>query len=189
MINAELTPLSSEDYENGPPQIKAIELARVIDRGIREAKAIDLKKLCVVPGEKAWFVSIDLVTINDEGNLFDVCALAAIAALKSAKFPVVDKTTGVVNYKEKTDVSVPLNKEPLSVTIYLINGNLLVDPTIQEEKSYDARLTVASDAKGTISAMQKGGETPLTTEQVNAMVKLAMQKATELRAELTKQVK
>src|SRR3989338_8961609 len=77
MVNAELLPLSSPEYEPGPPGIKAVELARVIDRGIREAKAIDLKKLCTTPGEKAWFVTIDIITINDAGNLFDAAGLAA----------------------------------------------------------------------------------------------------------------
>ena len=51
MVNAELLPLSSPEYEPGPPGIKAVELARVIDRGIREAKAIDMKQLCVKPRE------------------------------------------------------------------------------------------------------------------------------------------
>src|SRR3989338_7450214 len=40
MVNAELLPLSSPDFEPGPPSIDGIELARVTDRGIREAKAI-----------------------------------------------------------------------------------------------------------------------------------------------------
>ena len=186
MINAELLPLSSSEYESGPPGIKAIELARVIDRGIREAKAIDMKKLCVTPGEKAWFVIVDIVTINDAGNLFDVSSLAVMAALKAAKFPTVDPKTGAIDYKKKTDESLPLLKEPVSVTVYKVSGKLLVDPTAEEEKSYDARLTVASDEKGTISAMQKGGKTPLTIEEINEMVSLALEKATDLRGILNK---
>jgi len=186
MINAELTPLSSSEYEPGPPGMKAIELARVTDRGIREAKAIDMKKLCVVPGEKAWFVSVDIITINDAGNLFDTAGLAVLAALKTAKYPVVDQETGAINYKEKTNKSLPLTKEPLSVTVYKINGKLLVDPTVEEEKTADARLTVASDMNDIISAMQKGGETPLTIEEISLMVTLAIEKAKFLRGELNK---
>jgi exosome complex component RRP42 len=189
MINAELKPLSSSEYETGPPGIKAIELSRVTDRGIREAKAIDMKKLCVTPGEKAWFVIIDMVTINDAGNLFDACGLAVLAALKSARFPVVDEETGAINYKEKTDTPLPLTKEPLPVTVYKINGQLIVDPTVEEEHSYDARLTVASDSKGIISAMQKGGEVPLTIEEIGKMVDIALDKSNFLRGELSKALK
>src|SRR3989344_5034587 len=189
MVNAELLPLSNPDYEPGPPSIKAIELARVIDRGIREAKAIDLKKLCITPGEKAWFVIVDIIALNDGGNLLDVAGLAALAALKTAKFPVVDAETGAIDYKQKTDKSLPLTKEPLPITIYKVNGVLMVDPTNEEEKAYEARLTVGSDAKGTISALQKGGDMPLSIEEIGKMVDLALEKASFLRKELTKALK
>ncbi len=188
MINAELTPMSSPEYEPGPPGIKAIELARVTDRGIRESKALDLKKLCIKPGEKAWFVIIDIITLNDAGNLFDAAGLAALAALKVAKFPMVNPETGTIDYKKKTDKSLPLTKEPLPVTVYKLNGRLLVDPTAEEEKVCDARLTIASDATGTLSAMQKGGESPLSVDEISAMIDLATTKAKMLREELKKQL-
>src|SRR3989344_7191901 len=50
-VGAELLPLSNPDFELGPPGIEAIELARVVDRGIRESKCIDFKKLCIEIGE------------------------------------------------------------------------------------------------------------------------------------------
>ena len=45
MVTAELIPLSSPRFENGPPRFNAIELGRVTDRGIRESKFIELEKL------------------------------------------------------------------------------------------------------------------------------------------------
>lgn len=186
MVNAELLPLSSPEYEPGPPGIKAIELARVTDRGIREAKALDMKQLCITPGEKAWFVTIDIITINDAGNLFDAAGLAALTALKSARFPVVDEETGAIDYKKKTNLPLPLLKEPLPVTVYKINGKFLVDPITEEEEAYDARLTVASDEKGILSALQKGGSVPITIEDVSRMLDIALEKAEFLREELNK---
>ncbi len=44
MVGAEPLPLSSPDYEAGPPNEESIEVARVVDRGLRESKAIDTKK-------------------------------------------------------------------------------------------------------------------------------------------------
>lgn len=189
MVNVELLPLSSPEYETGPPGIKAVELARVTDRGIREAKAIDMKKLCRIPGEKAWFVMIDLVTINDDGNLFDAAGLAALAALRSARFPVVDPETGAIDYKKKTNEPLPIIKEPLPVTIYKVGRRFLVDPNQEEEQAYEARLTVSSDEKGTISALQKGGDAPLTIEDIAQMVDLAVEKAKFLRKILNSFVK
>src|SRR3989338_4461113 len=86
-VNAELLPLSSPEFESGPPNEQSIELARVVDRGIRESKAIDTKKLCIKKNEKVWMISVDIVTINDSGNLIDASAIAALAALKDTKFP------------------------------------------------------------------------------------------------------
>ncbi|NQV90982.1 exosome complex protein Rrp42 [Candidatus Woesearchaeota archaeon] len=183
MINAELTPLSSSRYEPGPPQMPAIELARVTDRGIRESHVIDTKKLCITKGEKAWFVMVDIVSVNDAGNLFDAAGLAVMAALKDTKFPVVDEE-GNVNYKEHTDESLPIAKDTLSITIFRVGGNLLVDPTVEEEDACDTRLTVSSDATGVISAMQKGGEGTMTIDEVMKAVDLALDKANFLRGKL-----
>ena len=69
MVTAEFLPLSSPRIELGPPQFDSIELARVIDRGIRESKFIELEKLCIKEGEKVWTVFIDIYSINDDGNL------------------------------------------------------------------------------------------------------------------------
>ncbi|MBU3941692.1 MAG: RNA-binding protein, partial [Nanoarchaeota archaeon] len=65
MINVELLPLSNPDFEPGPPGIQAIEIARVVDRGIRESKAIDTKKLCLKKREKVWSITVDICPIND----------------------------------------------------------------------------------------------------------------------------
>lgn len=188
-VNVELLPLSSPDYEPGPPGSKAIELARVTDRGIREAKAIDMKKLCIQPGEKAWFVTIDLITINDAGNLFDAASLAALAALKAAKFPVVDPATGAIDYHTKTNKKLPLLKEPLAVTVYKVNGSFLIDPSNEEELAYDARLSVASDDKGIISALQKGGSAPLSLDEISKMIDIALDKSKFLRKILNTELK
>ncbi len=182
MVNVELTPLASPDFELGPPSIESIELARVVDRGIRESKLIDVKKLCVTEGEKVWMVFIDIYPLNDAGNLFDACALAAIAALKNAKFPKFDGEK--VDYKEH-EGPLPLTKEPIGVTIWKIGKSLIADPTLDEEQIMDARLTAWMDEKNAIIyALQKGGDSKLTIEDVEAMIALAKKKIPELRKAL-----
>jgi len=179
MVNAELLPLSSPQFEAGPPGIQAVELARVVDRGIRESKAIDFKKLCVKEGEKVWMLMIDIITINDAGNLLDASALAAVAALKDAYFP--ELTGDKIDYHKKTEKSVPLEKLPISVTVYKIGDKFLIDPSTDEEEFVDARLTVCTLEDGTLCAMQKGKDGPLTLEEIDAMVSLAIKKGHELR--------
>ena len=87
ITNLELNPIASPDFEPGPPKEEAIEMARVVDRGIRESDAIDLKKLCVAVGESVWIVFIDVHVLNDEGNVIDASCFAAIAALMTTIVP------------------------------------------------------------------------------------------------------
>ena len=179
MVGAELLPLSSPNFEQGPPSIQAVELARVVDRGIRESKSLDFKKLCIKEGEKIWMIIVDIVTINDAGNLFDASALGAIAALKNMKFP--EYKDDKLDYKKKTNKGLDLKDTPLSVTVIKIGDKFIVDPDSDEEKAIDARLTVASLSDGTLCAMQKGGDCPLTAEDISKMIDLGVEKGKELR--------
>jgi exosome complex component RRP42 len=179
MVGAELLPLSNPEFELGPPGIEAIELARVVDRGIRESKTIDFKKLCIEKGEKAWILLIDLCTINDAGNLIDACALAALAALRNMRFPkVVDEK---IDYQEKTNKKLELRNLPIAVTVVKIGDKFIVDPTSEEEKAIDARLTVTTLEDGTLCALQKGGSASLTAEDISKMIDIGLEKGKELR--------
>ena len=129
-----------------------------------------------------WIVMIDIYPLNAAGNLFDAAALAAIAALKNARFPKVEDDK--VIYKEPTDVPLPLSFMPVSCTVFKIGDKFLVDPTRDEELAADARLTVAFTEDGDICAMQKGGDKPLLQNEIFAMVDLASLRAAELRKSL-----
>ncbi len=179
VVNVELTPLASSEFEIGPPGIDAIEIARVIDRGIRESRAIDFKSLCIKEGEKIWLIFIDIYPINDGGNLLDASYLAAIAALKNARFPalVEDK----VDYKTRKE-NLKLNFLPIECTVYKIHNKYVIDPTHEEEKMINARLTVAIREDGKICAIQKGGKGPISDKDFDEMLKIAYEKAKELRS-------
>ncbi len=181
MVNAELRPLSNPDFEAGPPDIESIETARVIDRGIRESKAIDEKSLCIKEGESVWMANVDVCPLNHDGNLIDIGALAAMAALKNARIPTLDKN-GQPDYHAKTKQKLELSATPITITIVKIGENFLVDPTQDEMDSADARLTVASLEDGRLCSLQKGGSGALTLEEIERMIDLAVEKGSELRA-------
>jgi exosome complex component RRP42 len=173
MVAAELSPLASNKFESGPPSIVAIELARIVDRGIRESGFIDFSKLCIKEGEAVWTVFLDIYPINHDGNLIDASVLAAIAALKTAVFPKYDKEKNKVLYGEFTDKKLPLTEAmPLTMTFHKIGSNLIIDPTIEEEETADARLSIAMSRPEkkkdlVINAMQKGGETALKDKDID----------------------
>ena len=179
MVSAELRPMSNPAYGLGPPSIESIEASRVIDRGIRESEAIDEKSLCIKAGEQVWMVNVDVCPLNHDGNLIDLGGLAGIIALKEARLPkLVD---GQADFHEHTKKGLKLSCMPIPVTVIKIGDNFLIDPTFDEMSVADARLTVTSVEDGKLCAMQKGGEQPLTIDDIDTMVTLAVKTAKGLR--------
>lgn len=180
MVDAQLLPLASAEFESGPPGIDSIELARVTDRGLRESKCMDLNSLVIKKGEKVWNVVVDICTVNADGNLFDASALAAVAALKQAVFPELTSEKNP-DYKKKTTKTLSLQKVPIAVTVWKVGQILVVDPSRVEEQAFESRLTITTLEDGTICALQKGGSGTITHEDVQKMIELALAKAQELR--------
>lgn len=174
ITNLELNPIASPEFEPGPPREDAIEMARVVDRGIRESGAIDIKKLCITVGESVWIAYIDVHVLNDDGNVIDASCLAAIAALM---------TTVVPNEQQGIGMNVPLAMKeiPVGVTLAKIGSKLMVDPSLDEEAVCETKLTVVSSSDGSIAGMQKMGPAPFTEAEVLEAIDMAREKAVELR--------
>lgn len=174
ITNLELNPIASPEFEPGPPREEAIEMARVVDRGIRESGAIDIKKLCITVGESVWIVFIDVHVLNDDGNVIDASCLAAIAALM---------TTIVPNEQQEIGANVPLAMKeiPVGVTLAKIGSKLMVDPSLDEEAVCETKLTVVSSSDGSIAGMQKMGSASFTEAEVLEAIDMAREKAAELR--------
>jgi exosome complex component RRP42 len=186
MVTAEFLPLSSPRLDLGPQPFESLELARVIDRGIRESHFIELDKLCIIEGEKVWNVMIDIYTINDDGNLMDAAGIGAVAALRNAKIPFYDEEKGKIDYHKSSGKNVPLKKEiPISLTIHKIGDSLVVDPTKEEEDISEARVTVCI-AEGEIHSMQKGEAKELSVEEFNKVLDLSEKIAKDILKEINK---
>lgn len=184
MTNAELHPMASQQFDIGRPGINAIELSRVIDRGIRESGFIDFKGLCIKEGEKIWQVFVDIVAINDDGNLFDAAGLAAIIALGRARMPIYsEEEDKIVGYDEKKGI--PLLKEVLSysMTFHKVGDKIVADVSKDEEAISKFRLTIAigdNNGEARITAMQKGKAGTISSEDMESILKLAESKWTEM---------
>jgi len=183
MVNAEFVPLASPSFEPGPPDENAIELARVVDRGIRKSEAINLKDLCIIPGKKVWMIWVDIYVLDYNGNLMDASALAALAALMDTKIPVV-KVDGEEVIITEDRKPLELRDYPIAVTIGKLGQSLIVDPTLEEENVLDCRLTVFTTKDGNTCAFQKAFPGVFTPEEILEAVDLAIEKGKELRSKL-----
>ncbi|MEM2107683.1 MAG: exosome complex protein Rrp42 [Candidatus Bathyarchaeia archaeon] len=182
-VNAELVPLASPSFEAGPPDENSIELARVVDRGIRESKAIDAEKLVIEAGKKVFVVFVDIYVLNHDGNLIDAAAIAAVAALRNTKMPNYEIENGEVKIKQGY-TQLPMKAYPITVTLGKISGKLIVDPWLEEEEAIDSRISMAINDEGNICAIQKGGVGYFTPQQILDAARIAKEKAAELRKKL-----
>jgi len=171
----ELRPIASPDFEIGPPREDAIEIARVVDRGIRESGMIDTEKL-FIEEDKVWAVFVDIHALDHDGNLIDAATLAAVTALLNARLPKYEDGK-IVRGEWQGDL--PTTCTPVSCTRSKILDRMLADPNLDEEYAMDVRLTVTTT--DTINAMQKGGSGTLTMDEVESSVDRAFEKAKELR--------
>jgi len=186
ITNSELLPMAAPNFEAGPPNETSVELSRVTDRCIREGKTLDLEKLVIIPGKKVWMIFLDLHIVDYDGNLMDAAVLGSLAALMNTKIPstTIEGDEVVIDYEKM--VPIPIKEQPLMCTMAKIGGELVADPSLEEDDVLDARISIGMRTDGSICAMQKGGSVPLTREEVLKAVGMAQKKTKELRENITK---
>jgi exosome complex component RRP42 len=164
--NVELVPLASPNFEAGPPREKAIELARVVDRGIREAKVVDMSQLCIDPGKLVFIVYVDIYVLDHDGNA------------KMRKYTV--KKGGEIKFKKGYE-KLPLQNYPVEISIGKLDGKLFVDPTLEEEAIVEGLITIAIGKEGEICAMQKREAGVFSVDNIQRAITIAQKKAEEIR--------
>ncbi|MBU5678307.1 MAG: exosome complex protein Rrp42 [Candidatus Aenigmarchaeota archaeon] len=181
VVNAEFVPFSFPEVLPGPPDENAIELARVIDRIIRESKSIELEKLQIPNTKKVWKVAIDVIVLDNDGNMKDAAILASIAALLDARFPsykIESEEEIKVDYATKTEERLPIQRIPFGVTIAKITGKLMIDPNLIEEEAAEAILTVGGfeeNSKLFLCALQKAGNKGFTYDEIVQAIDIGLE--------------
>jgi len=178
IVNAEFTPLASPDFEPGPPGEDAIELARVVDRGIRESECIELEKLCITPGEKVWCIFVDISILNHQGNLLDASALASLVALRNTRIPKLEEDKII---RGEYEGKLPVRYKPINITVAKIGNALLIDPSFEEEKVVESKVSVGVRDDDKICAIQKQGSKEISFDEVDKILDLALEKSREIR--------
>lgn len=184
ICTAELLPLSHPSVETGPPGPEVIELARVVDRGIRESHMVDLSQMVIEKDKSVVGVFADNVVVDYDGNLFDACSYAATAALLSSKSPKWEMKDDVPTLVDGQESSIPITTVPVSVTMAKIGGHILVDPNADEWACMDARITITTDSNGNICALQKGGTDGFTLDEVVKCGEISVRVGAQIRESL-----
>lgn len=184
ICTAEILPLADPNAEPGPPSEEVIELARVVDRGIRETEMLDLHKLVLIENKSVIGIFIDSSVIDSGGNLFDACSYASVSAVLSCTVPKYEIKEEMPVLVEGQDFKPPIQTIPVSVTMARIGDYIIVDPTSDEEACMDARITITTNSKGNICALQKGGSDGFTVEQLFRCSEIALSVGAKIRKRL-----
>lgn len=184
ICTAELLPLSHPSVETGPPGPDVIELARVVDRGIRESHMVDLTQLVIEKDKSVVGIFADNVVVDYDGNLFDACAYAATAAILSSKSPKWELQDDTPTLVEGQESNIPVTTIPVSVTMAKIGDHILVDPDTDEWDCMDARITITTDSNGNICALQKGGSGGFTLDEIIKCGEISVRVGSKIRETL-----
>lgn len=181
---AELLPLASPLFERGPPDEQSIELARVVDRGIRHADCVQTKKLCIKESEAVYILFVDIYVINYSGNLIDAGGISSLTTLISSHIPEGKWVDGEVEWTGKylTGETI-VNELPMVITYGKIGDVIFLDPSLPEELVCDGKISI-SVTENNITSIQKSGYATFSIEETEMLVKKTMEISSKVKKEL-----
>ncbi|XP_024986860.1 exosome complex component RRP45A-like isoform X2 [Cynara cardunculus var. scolymus] len=191
-IYIEFSPMADPSFEAGRPGETAVELGQIVDRGLRESRAIDTESLCVVAGKLVWSIRIDLHIIDNGGNLVDAANIAALAALSTFRRPECtfggeDGQEVIVNPPDLWEpLPLIIHHLPVAVTFGFIGkeNNVVIDPTHYEEAVMGGSMTATLNTNGDICAIQKAGGDGVLQSVIMQCLRIASVKAGDITSKI-----
>ena len=163
-----------------------LEYAMSLEKALSRREALDLRKLCVAPGEQglAWHIYLDAVVLDDDGSLLDVLSVAAFLALKDLKIPKVtpSKTISLsrVDFRVSDDpfecVEIDTTNAPIFVSVASFGSMLyVVDPSREEETTALNITHIAVNKDGVVMYNQMSGSSGVSMTQLFETIEVAKQ--------------
>ncbi|XP_024962422.1 exosome complex component RRP45B-like isoform X3 [Cynara cardunculus var. scolymus] len=190
-IYTEFSPMADPSFEAGRPGESAIELGRIVDRGLRESRAVDTESLCVISGKSVWAIRIDLHIIDNGGNLVDASNVAALAALSTFRRPectLGENGQEVIVHPPEAREPLPLiiHHLPVAVTFAFIGKEnvVVIDPTHHEEAVMGGSMTATLNTNGDVCAIQKAGGEGVLQSVIMQCLRIASVKAGDITSKI-----
>ena len=184
-VMAELLPLASPLFERGPPNEQSIELARVVDRGIRHADCVQTKKLCIREKEAVYILFLDMYVMNYGGNMIDCGGISCLTTLIASHIPEGEfndnnELVWTGKYLNGKDI---VNELPLVITYGKIDDITFLDPSLTEELLCDGSISISVTEKN-ITSIQKSGSATFSIDEIKMLGKKSLEIGKKLRKEL-----
>lgn len=201
-----ISPMAAPNIEPGRPSDRAVEIGRIIERSVRDSRAIDTEALCIISGERVWSIRCDVTIIDDNGNVSDCAMLAALIALIEYRRPdvtVIGNSVTVHNIDDRQPVPLSLHHWPIPLTFAFYANNdadttahasssdsqsgsggdtelMVVDPSLIEEQVSDSLMTVTVNQHSQICSIHKRGGVPINQSLLLQCLSIAQSKSQAL---------
>ncbi|KAL2080598.1 hypothetical protein ACEWY4_024391 [Coilia grayii] len=182
---------ATPEFEGRGGEGLGIELSNTLYKVFSNKQSVDLKSLCISPGEHCWVLYVDVLLLQCDGNLFDAISVAIKAALFNTKIPkvrIAEEEDGGKEIELSDDpydcVRVNVENVPCIVTLCKIGHRHVVDATLQEKACSVASLLISVTHKGLVTCVRKLGGGSLDPESIFEMTETGKRVGKALHAPL-----
>lgn len=166
---------------------RAKDLGSLLERGLKDARAVDVESLCVLAGKQVWVITCSVAILSHDGNLAGAASLAACGSLMTYRRPecAVDPNSGTVTvHSADAREAIPLNMHhfPIASTYCFFDefpGLAVVDPTLEEEVTADSSVVVVTNALDEVCAVSTSG-VGVSSEDVKSCVRASSHSVRQL---------
>jgi exosome complex component RRP45 len=147
--SVEFSPMAAPSFQAGRPLPAAVEVLRVVERALKESRAVETESLCIVAGEKVWAVRVDITVLDHCGNIADAVAFAALASLLHFRKPhveVIGSEVTIHTLQSHAPDALSVHHRPVCVSFAFVGEGAetaAVDPSLVEEEVAVGSLTMA----------------------------------------------
>lgn len=152
------------------------------------SNTIPLRTLCVMPARFAWRLFVDVMVLQNEGNIADAVSFAVWAALQTTRLPRLVGVEAQAGHQDdftldsspENAVLVDAQKVPILITLVGVGGGFILDPNREEEACGSCRLAVAVNACGQYCGAKQMGSLELEPLRIRGLFSCAKAAALSL---------
>lgn len=140
-----------------------------------------------------WVLYVDVVALNNDGNVTDAAIIATITALHNLKLPQVALNEQEDQIVVRPDLppkrALDLAHIPVPLTFAIVDDDRIIcDPTDEEEALQNCPFTIVYNEKGQLCCLHKPGGNETSTAFTEDVLKTCMDQAKARAKEINKMI-
>ena len=154
-----------------------ISINNILEKCLKESHALDTNILCILPGKIVWKITLDLIIIKNDGNIFDAAIISALSTWLTYKIPFFRIKNGELYYDSF------INLTTIHMPICVTNGIFIkkktdqvlfiLDTTLEEEGVMSGTVSICANIFGEISYMQMNTEAQIDLKNIEELINSA----------------